>query len=132
MFDVSRRDGRLPNKAEVLVLRDGGTGEALPPFAIAAGFLAQRPVYHVVIDGAELVVLTDASGANRVYRSDGIRFESLADSDRVIAADGRRWRVREDGLVPDFDGAAVLPRVAAHRAFWFGWYAQYPETVLID
>ena len=26
---------------------------------------------------------------------------------------------------------ADRPRVAAQRAFWFGWYAQYPDTTLI-
>ena len=29
------------------------------------------------------------------------------------------------------DDATKLSRFAAHRAFWFGWYAQFPETTLI-
>ncbi len=46
--------------------------------------------------------------------------------------EGREWRVDEDFLVATFDPDVRLPRLAAHRAFWFGWYAQHPDTVLID
>ena len=28
-------------------------------------------------------------------------------------------------------GGAVLRRLPAHRAFWFGWYAAYPATRLV-
>jgi hypothetical protein len=46
----------------------------------------------------------------------------------VRDASGQRWRVTPDALVDD--GTGRLPRVPAHRAFWFGWYAQHPDTVL--
>ena len=44
-------------------------------------------------------------------------------------AKGGRWTVAADALV----GASGerLARVPARRAFWFGWIAQYPDTVLI-
>ena len=29
------------------------------------------------------------------------------------------------------DEAATLERLPAHRAFWFGWYAQFPKTELV-
>jgi hypothetical protein len=137
MFDVSRRDFRLPNKAEVLVLRAAGSaandaGPVLPPFAIAARYLVERPVFHVAVDGRQLVVLTDPSGANRVYATGPVRFESLAGDSGVIDSAGRRWRIDEAYLQAEFDAALRLPRVSAHRAFWFGWYAQHPDTVLID
>ena len=35
------------------------------------------------------------------------------------------------GRVASCPGQVRLPRVAAQRAFWFGWYAQFPETELI-
>jgi hypothetical protein len=137
MFDVSRHDGRLPNKAEVLVLRSsasdaGDDNRTLPPFAIAARFLAEHPVYHVTVDGTDFVVLTDSSGANRVYATDGRRFERLAGNDRVIDEDGRAWVIGEVDLQAAFDERLRLPRVSAHRAFWFGWFAQHPDTVLIE
>ena len=38
--------------------------------------------------------------------------------------------VAEEGLVgPD---GTTLPRASAQRAFWFGWRAQYPETLLVQ
>jgi hypothetical protein len=136
MFDVSRHDGRLPNKAEVLVLRaagaEGQSAGGSPPVAIAADYLTAHPVYALQARGKSLVVLTDSTGANRVYETGSVRFDALADRDRVRDASGRLWRIDEDALHAEFDEALSLPRVAAHRAFWFGWYAQHPDTQLID
>jgi len=28
-------------------------------------------------------------------------------------------------------GGETLKRLPAHRAFWFGWYAAYPQTRLV-
>jgi len=140
MFDVALRDGRLPNKAEVLVVRSlggnsgpgDGAAEAAPsPVAIETGLLDRHPVYRTGIDGVELVILTSGAGANRVYLADGFRFDRLADESHVLDADGRRWKIDETALVAEFAPGISLPRVAAHRAFWFGWYAQHPDTALI-
>ena len=38
----------------------------------------------------------------------------------------------EDELVAEDDATTRLARLSAHRAFWFGWYAQFPDTALID
>ena len=136
MFDVSLRDGRLPNKAEVLVLRTLGdafaaTTPKAPPYAIAADYLKTRPVYHLTIDDTNLVVLTSEGGANRVYASGSRQFDRLDGDRRVLDSEGRGWTVAEDSLQAEFDPTLRLPRVSAHRAFWFGWYAQHPDTVLI-
>ena len=137
MFDVSIHDARLANKAEVLVLRSLGpaAGDSSPtvsPMAIAADFLSARPIFHLTLDDAELVVLTSPAGANRVYRADGLRFERIEVDRRVLDSEGRSWLIAEAALVPEFDDGPRLPRVSAHRAFWFGWFAQHPDTVLID
>ena len=42
---------------------------------------------------------------------------------------GARWTVEEGALVSP--GGERLERLPAHRVFWFGWYAQYPETRLV-
>jgi hypothetical protein len=137
MFDVSLRDGRLPNKAEVLVLRSvdesfGAAESAAPPYAVAADFLAEHPVHHVTVDGHDLVIVTTEGGANRVYTADGHRFVALASDHRVVDTEDRNWMIDESALQADFDPDLRLPRVSAHRAFWFGWYAQHPDTVLIQ
>ena len=74
-------------------------------------------------------MLTDASGANRVYESRSDRFESWDGETRARDRQGRTWTVAEDRLSgPD---GQTLKRLPAHRAFWFGWYAAYPGTRLV-
>ena len=126
MFNVPKLDDRLDNKAEVLVFVDY---EADDQLAIAADFLAQRPVHHDTIGGVEVVVLTDGSGANRAYRTGGLRFAEW-DRDRLVTDEnGGVWELDEHKLVAG-DGAELL-RFPAQRAFWFGWYAAFPETRLV-
>ncbi|HZL92375.1 MAG TPA: hypothetical protein VFB99_01985, partial [Vicinamibacterales bacterium] len=60
------------------------------------------------------------------------RFTAAAGDGSVRDAEGREWLVGEEFLEATFDSGVRLPRVPAHRAFWFGWYAQHPDTVLID
>ena len=127
MFGVPKLDARLPNKAEVLALRfPEHAGEQL---AIAADYLRANRVHHDRLGAREFVVLTDASGANRVYESRGVRFESWAGETRARDRLGRTWTVDEDKL--GGPGGQALKRLPAHRAFWFGWYAAYPETRLV-
>ncbi len=127
MFGVPKRDDRLANKAEVLALRlPQVPGESL---AIAADFLATRAVHPVRIGNVNLVVLTDASGANRVYESREVSFASWDRAAELRDARGGQWRVDEAALTGP--GGAILKRMPAHRAFWFGWYAAFPDTRLI-
>jgi hypothetical protein len=141
MFDVSRRDTRLPNKAEVLIVRSTSppsgpdsppAQSAAPPFAISTNLLRERPVFHVVVDDTNLVVITSAGGANRVYATDAYRFVATDGNTVVRDTEGRDWLANEYSLDAVFDSSVHLPRVSAHRAFWFGWYAQHPDTMLVN
>ena len=134
MFAVSGRDARLPNKEEVLVLRlpDPDRPGELLPLAVTARYLARNPVFLHEFAGRNLVVVTSEQGANRVYDAGDVRFERRMDDERVVDDAGRVWRVSEDALVPEGDADMRLARVPAQRAFWFGWYAQFPDTELID
>ena len=124
MFAVPKLDRRLPNKAEILALRYDGE-----PLAVAAAFLGRNRIYHDRAGDTEFVVLTDASGANRVYESLGVRFAGWDGTDAVVDRAGQRWMITESHLSAD-DGRR-LERLAAHRAFWFGWHAQFPQTRLV-
>ena len=127
MFTIPKRDERLPNKAEVLALRMPQVpGEAL---AIAADFLATRPVHHARIGNVNMVVLTDASGANRVYESRDVTFASWDSAAAVRDTRGNLWRLDESRLTGP--NGETLKRLPAHRAFWFGWHAAYPDTRLV-
>jgi len=126
MFPVPQLDRRLKNKAEVLALRFGGP--ATRPTAIAAAFLKRHPVFHGRLGPQDYVVLTDASGANRVFEAGGRRF-AAEPGDAVRDEAGRLWRVTEPALVGE-DGAE-LARLPSHRAFWFGWFSAFPDTELV-
>ena len=127
MFGVPKLDRRLPNKAEVLALRfPEAPGEQL---AIWVVYLSRNRVYHDALGEIGFVVLTDQSGASRVYESNGRRFTRWDGVDAVWDDSGAQWAVEEGGLVGP--SGARLARLPAHRAFWFGWYAQYPETRLV-
>ena len=127
MFTVPKRDERLPNKAEVLALRlPQAPREAL---AIAADYLATRPVYHARIGSVNVVVLTDASGANRVYESRETMFASWDNATTARDSSGNAWRVDESQLTAP--NGQTLKRLPAHRAFWFGWHAAFPDTRLV-
>lgn len=126
MFEVPRRDERLANKAEVLALR---FGPAAPPTAIDVARLERASIYHGALGETPYVILTDDSGASRVYASRSVRFEAYDRSLTATDSEGITWTLREDALAgPD---GARLERLPAHRAFWFGWYAAHPDTILV-
>jgi len=59
------------------------------------------------------------------------RFRRRLPGRHVADGRGRKWRVTEEALVPDGHHEVPKPRLPAWRAFWFGWYAQFPDTTLI-
>jgi hypothetical protein len=131
MFRVPRVDTRLKNKDEVLGVLVPAVGGGRQAIAFSAAFLARTRVHHQTVEGRHFVVLTSLRGANRVYESGAVRIAAWIDEATVRDQAGRRWRVTEEALVPDVRDGTPLPRVAAFRAFWFGWYAQFPDTVLV-
>ena len=127
MFPVPKLDTRLNNKDEIL-------GLVLPqypqqPVAISAQYLAANPVYHDVVGQLRFVVLTDASGANRVYQTEGANFVRWDGEHTVVDEQGGSWQFGEAQLTAS-DGR-ILYRLPAHRAFWFGWFSAYSHTRLI-
>lgn len=133
-FQVPTSDTRLKNKTEVLVFRvRSGVGGAGQPVAIVADFLKKTPVFHFDTADRRLLVITSKAGANRLYDLTGhdVVFQAKAPHSPLIDTVGRRWVQSETALVPESGGSVTLPRAAAQRAFWFGWYAQFPDTLLI-
>ncbi|MBI3402260.1 MAG: DUF3179 domain-containing protein [Acidobacteria bacterium] len=131
MFQVSRTDARLRNKTEVLVMQvSGGQTPGRTPVAIDAAFLRKHRVYSFEVGEERFVVVTSERGANRVYRV-SLRFPEQRAGSSIVDTDGRRWRVTESDLVLESAPETRLARVSAQRAFWFGWYAQFPDTILI-
>ena len=133
MFSIPTKDSRLKNKDEVLgLVFDEASGEAL---AIEVAYLLERPVYQGELSSRKFVVLTDASGAARVYEASDHRFEAWDGNRTVRDSAGGAWRVLEDRLQFDSgsenDPGRTLRRLPQHRAFWFGWHAAFPKTALV-
>lgn len=127
MFHTPFKDRRLRNKQEVLALRFAGAPNQ--QLAIDTRFLNKNPLYKNAIGAQQFVVLTDETGANRVYDPGDVNLVSYDQDVTVTDASGGKWTLNEERLShPD---GRVLFRLPYHRAFWFGWHAAYPETRLI-
>lgn len=125
MFPVPAPDNRLKNKDEVFgLLLDGA-----PPTALAASFLSANPVHHQPLGSVQAVILTTPAGANRAYAAGDVKFARWDGVGSAVDASGTRWAISEDALTSP--GGETLPRLPAHRAFWFGWHAAFPDTVLV-
>lgn len=137
MFQVPRTDARLRNKDEVLalLLRPPGAAQDAPRQALALSrrFLEKNRLHALRFAGNELLVVTSRAGASRVYATHGRRFVRETGPGTLVDDAGHGFRLTEDALVPDppASGLAALPRVPARVAFWFGWYAQFPDTELV-
>lgn len=127
MFNTPFNDTRLKNKQEVLALRFVASPKE--QLAIDTDFLNRNPLYLDRVGRQKLLVLTDKSGANRVYDPKHIVFTRY-DRDRTITdSEGEKWLISEEYLTAA-DGRK-LPRLPYHRAFWFGWHATFPDTKLV-
>ena len=127
MFNVPDLDMRLKNKDEVLAI-------ILPeypdqPLAIATQYLSSHQLLHEEIGGLRFVVITDNSGASRVFEAKTTQFVDWNADDMLADEQGQRWRLSESRLL-SAQGEELL-RLPAHRAFWFGWYSAYSKTRLI-
>ncbi len=124
-FAVWRRSDALERNARVYALRINGEAKAYPLDKLREEVLVQD-----TLGGLEIVIVLDAaSGAVRAYESGSraFRIPGVAPVRQLRAEDGTAWRLTEEGLAPAA-GDDLLPRVPGHVAFWFGWYAFYPET----
>ena len=132
MFPVWLRDDALPTKESVLGVLVRGV-----PKAYALRDLAANPVVNDTIAGAPVVVISSPfTGSARAYLRQGVEFvrvPQLTDiGDTVADVEGRQWRITEEALVRTDDPTITLSRLPTHMAFWFGWYASYPNTLLFS
>ena len=128
MFNTPFADTRLKNKQEVLALRFPASPKQ--QLAIDTAFLNKNPLYKNNVGRQKLLILTDRSGANRVYDPKDVAFVSYDRDSTVTDSQGGRWVLSEGNLTAESDGRR-LNALPYHRAFWFGWHATYPETRLI-
>ncbi len=142
MFPVWQRRALLKTKAWVFGLRINGVPKAYPLRG-----LVKEPVINDVLAGKQVVIVgtggiltvegTDR-GAGKVAYSNGgeVRaydrgentFRPAKQPGVLLDSGGRPWRITEDALVgPEGERA---PRIAGHLAYWFGWFAFFPKTLV--
>jgi hypothetical protein len=64
-------------------------------------------------------------GETRAYARGNHRFTGQM-RDALLDDKGRAWRITEEALVGP--GGERLPRLAGELAYWFGWFAFFPQT----
>ena len=127
MFPVWKKSPLLPSKAWIYALRSGAVARAYP-----LELIFRERVVNDEIGGLPIVLIADPTGgAVRAYRSEGRRFAEGPHGEVIEPATGASWSVAEEGLRP-YLGGPPLARVAGHRAYWFAWYAFFPETELYE
>jgi len=127
MFPVGAQDDRLAPKAWVFGLR---LDDAVMAFDLEA--LQRAGVLNTRVGDQPVVLVVGAGRAVRAYERAGLTFErrSGADGQAFLAADdGSTWRITDIGL-QRVGGGGLRPRLPGHLAYWFGWYAFFPETGL--
>ena len=127
MFRTPFDDKRLKNKREILALRFPAAPKQ--QLAIDTEFLNENPIYTNRIGAQKFVVLTDRTGANRVYDPQEVSFSQYDGDSTVTDTQGKAWTLNESALIAD--NGETLERLPYHRAFWFGWRAAFPQTKLI-
>ena len=126
MFPVPKRDNRLANKAEVLIIRAENYQQ--DPLAISIDYLTRKRIHYDRIADTDLVVLTTKNGTSRAYHRPDIAFDSYKKG-ILTDEEGQTWNITEDALIhPE---GHTFERLPAHRIFWFAWFNTYPMTRLV-
>jgi hypothetical protein len=127
MFPVWKKDPALPAKAWIYAVRAGGRAKAYPLDVL----FRERVVNDRILSLSLVLVADPETGAVRAYERAGRRFAEGPAGTLVEPETGGLWDVAEDGLRARSRGE-LLPRVAGHRAYWFGWYGAFPETEVYE
>ena len=140
MFPVWLESDQLSLKNFIYGLRIGGDRKAYRLTAIAEERVVNdavggRPVVLVAARGEVrtegVVELTgpvsyNSGGEVRAFDRGDRTFTPTDDPDLLLDASGGEWRVTEEALLGP--GDERLERINGHLAYWFGWYAFYPDT----
>lgn len=127
MFQVPETDPRLKNKDVILAIRMPELTEK--SLAISSTFLRSHTVYSNELEGLQFTVFTDKSGAHRVYNTRGLVFEQYDGESIAKDQNGIGWTLEENKLVSS--EKEELERLHSYNAFWFGFKAAFPDTILI-
>jgi hypothetical protein len=139
MFPVWNRSDELRAKDYIYGLRLGGARKAYPVATLAEeqvvnDTLNERAIVLVAAQEVDTLgfgrgvgpVLYPSGGEVRAFERGNHSFAPGPEAGTVLDASGATWRVTEDALLGP--AGERLERISGHLAFWFGWYAFFPET----
>ncbi|MCL4267110.1 MAG: DUF3179 domain-containing protein [Anaerolineae bacterium] len=142
MFPVAQRSDLLEAKAQIYALRLDDVAKAYP----LASLMQERVVNDVVGETAVLLIaasdLVEVTGRSRLsdtvtysngtavraYERGENSFVLGVGENEVLDGDGRVWQITEEALIGP--KGETLPRLGGHLAYWFGWYAFFPDTLV--
>lgn len=142
MFPVWQRSDERETKDFVFALNINDTPKAYPvdlltETGVVNDVLAETAVVLIAprgvveSDGLSRRVgpVTYTSGAEvRAFERGDQTFNPGETPDTIIDSAGGIWQITEEALIgPNNE---TLPRISGHLAYWFGWFAFYPETLL--
>ncbi len=142
MFPVAQRSDILDTKDQVYVIRLDGVPKAYP-----IALLTEEQIVNDILSSTNVVliapggslwvngdnrfageVIYSVGGEVRAYDRGDEVFTLSRSGQTVIDAAGNTWQVTEDALVgPE---GQIAPRLGGHLAYWFGWYAFFPNTLV--
>ena len=142
MFPVWQRSQTLPMKSRVYALNLDGVPKAYPVETLSQeqvvnDTLGSIPVVLIATRGVVTVkgisqrigpVEYDAGAEVRAFDRGSETFSPGPDADTVLDSGGREWRVTEEALEGP-EGQLAL-RINGRLAYWFGWYAFFPQTLV--
>ena len=136
MFPVWQQDtSSQTNKEMVFALTINDTPKAYPirlliPEQVTNDTLAEQNVVIITRETPDRSFFEPGGAAVRAYDRGDLTFSVGDTQDVVIDENGTAWEITEDGLIsPDGE---MLERLGGHLAFWFGWYAYYPDTLVYE
>ena len=142
MFPVWQRSDARATKDQIYALNLNDTPKAYPldlltEAGVTNDTLADVPLVLVASRG---IVTVDgisrrsgparySAGAEvRVYNRGDHTFSPSDAPDTVVDEAGNVWTVTEEALISP--NGETAERINGHLAYWFGWFAFYPETLL--
>ena len=142
MFPVWQRSDLLPAKSRIYAIQIDGIPKAYPVEALIA-----EKVVNDTLGSANLVLVAargdvtvngdslrvgpisyNSGGEVRAFERGEHTFTPAPDADTLFDEAGQEWEVTEEGLIGPHD--EFLSRLPGHLAYWFGWFAFFPKTLI--
>jgi hypothetical protein len=142
MFPVWTRNDILDTKDRIYALRVEGVPKAYPVQLLTeetvvndvvadTALVLVAPGEQVIVEGTSLRTgaISYESGAEvRAYLRGEFEFAEGSEPGQLVDQDGGIWQITEDALIgPD---SVELIRYPGHLAYWFGWFAFFPHTLV--